>query len=260
MAIISGTTVYWTVSPRIVTIPYPVTEATIEDLQDTMLDLEASEEGMVWPHLRNLSGGESLGGGVSVGLTMVLQNAQVQFQGRTSPLESGAVSSDDSDGIRLYAVGGQFVTNGVARGDNVYNMTTGSIAAVLEVTDEQNLVCQQLTGGSRTTWLATDSYVIYENTQCNISGGNLAAVDDVGGEISPVLQSPNTNVVRASSSSATTTSQEELNAQVSDIHKAHFNRRAYDSIAKTITIYDTDKVTPIFVFDTDTNQEDISPQ
>lgn len=230
MAIIAGTVVTWTVSPRIITIPYPITEATIEDLQDTMLDLEATEEGMVWPHLRNLSGGESLGGGVTVGLTMELQNAQVQFQGRTTPLENGSVSSNDTTGTLLNAVGGQFVTNGVARGDNVFNMTTGSMAAILSVTDEQNLVSQQITGGTRTTWLSTDTYTIYENTQCNISGGNLAAVDDVGGEISPVLQSPNTNVVRASSSSATATSQEELNAQVTKLYQ----ERGLDSTAPVV--------------------------
>lgn len=210
MAIIAGVTVNWTVSPRIVQIPDPLVEATVEDLQDTMLDLEATEQGMLYPHLRNTSGGEDLGGGVSVGWTMELQNAQIQFEGRTVATESGAVSSNDTTGTLLNAVGGAFVTNGVTRGDTVFNNTTGSMATILSVTDNNNLVSQQITGGARTTWLNTDTYSIYQNVQCSITGGNVVAIDDVGGALSPVLQSPNTNVIRTSSSSATTQNQEAL--------------------------------------------------
>lgn len=210
MAIISGTIVAWHLSPRIITIPAPIIEATIEDLQDTLLDLEAQEEGMVWPHLRNTSGGESLGGGVSVGLTMELQNAQLQFEGRTVATENGTCTANDSTGTILTASGGQFVTNGVTRGNTVFNATTGSMGTVLSVTSETELISQQITGGARTTWVNTDLYSIYSNVQCNISGGNLVAVDDVEAELSPVLQSPNTNVVRTSSSSATLQNQELL--------------------------------------------------
>ena len=60
-----------------------------------------------------------------------------------------------------------------------------------------------LTGGSRNDWQIGDNASIYENEQIQITGGNLVAVDDVGADISPVLQSPNVNIVRASSSSAT---------------------------------------------------------
>lgn len=212
MAIIAGVTVNWSVSPRIIVIPIPLTEATIEDLQDTLLDLEASEEGMVFQYLRDTTGGEDLGGGTSVGFTMELQNAQVQFAGRTTAIEFGAVSSNDTTGTLLNAVGGLFVTNGVSRGDTVFNSTTGSMATILSVTDETNLVSQQITGGARTTWLNTDNYSIYRNVQCSIEGGNLVAVDGVGSTISPVLQSPNTNVIRTSASSATTQNQEQLEA------------------------------------------------
>lgn len=212
MAIISGTTVNWTVSPRIIQIPDPITEITITDLQDTLQALEDDEEGIIWPYLREMSGGEDLGGGTSVGFTMELQNAQVQFEGRTTATESGAVSSNDTTGTLLNATGGLFVTNGVSRGDTVFNNTTGSMGTILSVTDEQNLVSQQITGGARTTWLNTDTYSIYVNVQCSITGGNLVAVDDVDAALSPVLQSPNTNVIRTSSSSATLQNQEQLEA------------------------------------------------
>ena len=73
MAIIAGTTVAWNLSPRVITIPATETNVTVEDLQDTLLHLEDSEQRMIWPHLRETSGGEDLGGGVTVGLTMKLQ-------------------------------------------------------------------------------------------------------------------------------------------------------------------------------------------
>lgn len=46
--------------------------------------------------------------------------------------------------------------------------------------------------------------------QCNISGGNLVAIDDVGADISPIQPTAFTQVVLANSSSATLTEQEAL--------------------------------------------------
>jgi len=85
MAIIEGVTVDWRSSPRIITVPSPLTEITITDLQDTLLDIEDSDEGILWPHLRNTAGGEDLGGGVFVSLTMELQNAKLAFEARGGP-------------------------------------------------------------------------------------------------------------------------------------------------------------------------------
>ena len=200
------------VSPRVITVAAPSAEATLQDIHDTIVEYEDSSEGGQYPILILSAGGEDLGGSVSVGQTSTLQNAQLQFEGRTIVTESGAVSTSDTTGSLLNAVGGLFVTNLVSRGDTVFNNTTGSMATILEVTDETNLVSQVLSGGARTTWLNTDTYVIYENVQCTIDGGNLVAVDSVGASISSVLQSPNTNVVRSSSSSATTQNQAQQEA------------------------------------------------
>ena len=59
MAIISGVTIDFTLSPRVITIPTTETAVTITDLQDTLLDLEDDDEGILHPHLRNTSGGET---------------------------------------------------------------------------------------------------------------------------------------------------------------------------------------------------------
>lgn len=210
MTVRTDITMNWEVSPRIATIAAPSVELTIQDNHDTLASFEDSIVGHQHDNLISSAGKEDLGGSVSVGITSTLQNVQDQFEGRTTATESGAVSSNDTTGTLLHASGGLFVTNGVSSGDTVFNSTTGSMATILSVTDENNLVSQQITGGARTTWLNTDNYSIYENVQCTITGGNLVAVDDVDAAISPVLQSPNTNVIRTSSSSATIQNQTQL--------------------------------------------------
>ena len=212
MTIRSDITIDASVSPRIATVDAPSVEVTIQDLHDTLRDAEAAAVFIDEPPFINTAGLEDLGGGVAVGLTSTLQNTQVQFEGRTTPAENGSCTSDDSTGKVLNATGGQFQINNVERGFTVFNSTTGAMATVLSVASDIQLTSQVLSGGSRATWLNTDGYVLYDNVQCNISGGNLVAIDDVGASISSVLQSPNTNVVRTSSSSATLQSIEELQA------------------------------------------------
>lgn len=250
MAIISGTTVNWTLSPRIIIIPNTVTEVTITDLQDTLLDLEDDEAGIVWPYLRNMSGGEDLGGGVSVGYTMELQNAQLQFEGRTTPDDSGTCTTADSTGTTLIDSAATFITTGITRGQTVFNSTDGSMAAILEVVSETELTSQPLSGGTGNNWDLTDSYTIYPNVLCSISGGNLVAVDDVGASISPVFQSPNTSVIRTSASSATNTNSADLehssynNGVTIDVingvsgttHPTGTNRQPVDNLTDASTI------------------------
>ena len=210
MAIIAGTTINWAISPRVITIPAPVNELTIIDLQDTLTSLEDDVEGIVFNHLRNTSGGEILGGGVTVGWTMELQDAQVQFEARSTALDSGTCTTSDTNGVTLIDSAGTFITNSISRGDTVFNGTTGSMAAVLSVDSQTQLTCQVLSGGANAQWTSTDTYVIYDNQQCNISGGNISAVNALGNEISPVFESPNVNVVRTASSSATNSDAEAI--------------------------------------------------
>ena len=61
-------------------------------------------------------------------------------------------------------------------------------------------------------------------------------------------------------SAGTTVICENEGLKVGAIHKANFHRRKHDDVANTITIYDTDNVTPLFVFDADDGLTDITPQ
>jgi hypothetical protein len=106
----------------------------MQDLVDTARELESELGNLDDPSLLSAAGKEDLGGGVSVGITVTLNNARVAFEARLGP-----------------------------------------------------------------------SYV-----QCNISGGNLVAVDEAGATIPPVQPTAFTQIVLANSSSATLVDQELL--------------------------------------------------
>lgn len=226
MAIISGTTVNWALSPRVITISSPNTSVTIEDLQDTLLDLEDSEEGIIFPHLRNLSGGEDLGGGTTVGFTMELQNAQVAFEARTTITSSGTVTTANAAGTTLIDSGATFITDGVTAGATVYNTTDNSVATVISVDSETQLTMYALSQGTDNDWDSSDAYRVWNEVQCEVSGGNLVAVDGGGTPISPFFPTFGTQILRTSSSSATT-------QELADIQNMAFDNKVWIDQANT---------------------------
>ena len=65
---------------RIIDIPYGVTQVLIGDLISDIRDAEATDQGIVYGKIANASGKESLGSGVSVGITVaLLDNWQIRF-------------------------------------------------------------------------------------------------------------------------------------------------------------------------------------
>jgi hypothetical protein len=196
--------VYPYLNPRIVEVLDSSTDATVQEVVDAVRAWEDSDIGQHYPPLITAAGKEALGGGVTVGITATLLNTRLMFTARTAPLEGpGTCTTSDTTGTVLHATGGDFVNNGIYQGCTAYNYTTGSMAAVTEVISAIELHCFQITGGSSTEWTSGDSYYVYPNVQCNLTGGNIVAVDENGDEIPPVMQSPNVQVVRSSSSSAT---------------------------------------------------------
>lgn len=210
MAIIAGTTVNWALSPRVITIPLADTSITVDDLQDTLQDLEDDEAGMVWPHLRNTSGGEDLGGGVTVGLTIELQNAQVSFTPRTLNKSTGTVTSANAAGTILVDSAATFITDGVTPGATIINFTDLSATTLISVDSETQITHYPLADGTGNDWGISDVYKIWNEVQCEITGGNSVAIDGVGASISPIFPTFGTQVIKTSSSSATTSNQTAL--------------------------------------------------
>lgn len=198
--------VYPYLSPRIVEVLAPDTEISIQELVNLVRDWEDEDDNMSFDYIISAAGKEDLGSGVTVGITATLNNAQVMFTGRTTPIDDGVGRTCDAtniNGLQLYVDDADFISDGVTRGDIVYNATTGSMATITEVVDQYNINHLQLYGGANTQWTNGDNYVVYHNAQCNIDGGNLVAVDTSGASISSTLSSANVQIVRTSSSSAT---------------------------------------------------------
>ncbi len=203
MTVRNDITVDFTQSPRIILIQAPSTEITLQDLVDTLRNIEEEFLNLDDEHLVDASGKEDLGGGVRVGITAQLNNAQILFESRTSPLVTGTITTGDSEGTNLKDSSATFQTDGIYAGCTVFNRDTQAMATVKEVVSETELFHFPLSGGDSTEWISGDNYAVYPNVQCSVSGGNLVAVDADGNSISPILQSANVQVVKTSSASAT---------------------------------------------------------
>lgn len=205
MAVRDDITVRWDLSPRIVFVAAPSTNVTIQDLYDTLRDLEDEPPEMIYPSIISAAGKEDLGGGVSVGLTATLQNAVLAFEGRKLGTSSGTVTTADATGRVLTDSAATFITDGVVPGAWVVNQATGASATVLTVDSETQLTTDILEDGTDNEFGLGDDYKIWVETQCRVDGGNLVAVDENQNTISPILPTAGTQVVLTSSSSATLT-------------------------------------------------------
>lgn len=214
----SDLTTYWEEGPRLIEIADTSSEIVIQDLHDTLKsnteqagENDDSLDNMDDDPLIDSAGKEDLGGGVSVGITSTLQYSQVAFQSRLTPTSTGTVTTQDTNGTLLIDSAGTFQTDLVERGAVIVNFSDESITEVLKVLSETQLSCRVLRAGIGNTFEVNDSYKIWNIQQCDISGGNLVALDsDLSTPISPVFPTAFTQVVRTSSSSATLQNQEQL--------------------------------------------------
>lgn len=204
-------------SPRLVVVPDTDTSISAQELVDELRDWEDRPTSTDDDFIISAAGKEDLGGGQLVGITATLQNAQIHFQGRTTPrLTAEPVTTASANGTVCICAAATFVTDGVTRGDIVLNETTFGMATVLSVDSETQLTSLPLSGGSRNDWQVSDTVRVYNNQQCDVEGGNVVAVDENGGEISAILPSAFVQAVRTSSSSATL-------QELQDLQFASFN-------------------------------------
>ena len=204
MSFRSDITVDWAQSPRIIRVAAPSTEVVIQDLHDTLRRKEAQPwEGLPFPKIIDTFGKQELGGGVLVGLTAVLYNARLSFESRRTSIETGTITTPDANGITLIDSTALFITSGVMPGAWVVNMTDGSVATVLKVISQTQLITDGLGDGVDNQFGAADAYEVRNIVQCDVTGGNLVAVDAVGDPLAPVLPTAGTQVTKTASSSAT---------------------------------------------------------
>ncbi len=202
MAVRNDLTVDFRKSPRIIEVKAPSLNITIQDLYDTLRNIESKVENSVYPVLVSAGGKEPLGGASTVGITLTLKNAQLSFEPRDTPVSTGTATTANAAGDTLIDSAATFITDGVKFGDQVINCTDGSIAEVLTVDSETQLTHRPLKGGTENDWDVGDSYQIYNPVQATVSGGNLVAVDAGGSTISPIFPTAFVSVTIEKSSSS----------------------------------------------------------
>lgn len=201
MATRDDLSVRWDLSPRIITVAAPSVEITIQDLHDTLRDLEDEPANMIYPSIVSSAGKEPLGGGVTVGITTTLIDARLQFEGRPDPVIEGEIATLGSVNQTLVDDYATFISDGIEPGYIIENHTKDGYAEVVNVISETQLQTTIFSNGS--TIDPGDQYNIWQVIQCRVDGGNLVAEDAIGGELDPIFPSPFTQVIRTSSSSAT---------------------------------------------------------
>lgn len=194
----------WTQSPRLVFVSAPSTELIIQDLYDTLRRLEERPwEGISYPQIIEIAGKEELGGEVTVGLTAKLLNARLAFEARKTSTVFGMITTTDNTGQILTDSSATFITAGIESGAWVINLTDQSKATVLKVISQTQILTDILGDGADNKFEINDQYKIQNITQCEVSGGNLVAVDSNNNSISAILPTTGTQIVKTSSSSAT---------------------------------------------------------
>jgi len=83
MAVRNDLSIDWNVNPRIITVDAPSTEITMQDLLDTLRDLEASDPGRLYPSIVDGSGKEPLDSTTKNGITISILDARLGFEART---------------------------------------------------------------------------------------------------------------------------------------------------------------------------------
>ncbi|KKM76902.1 hypothetical protein LCGC14_1375390, partial [marine sediment metagenome] len=141
MAIRTDITVNFLVSPRLIEVEAPSTEVTIQDLYDTLREIEDDIQNLDDDFLISAGGKEPLGGGVLVGVTAELNNAQLLFETRRIVLESGTITGSGSPAVGSPTLelgsppltgtiandsSATFISNGVSRGDLIFNISDQS--------------------------------------------------------------------------------------------------------------------------------------
>lgn len=203
MAFRDDISVQYNLSPRIVRVAAPSTQLSIQDLHDTLRDIEDEPINMVYPDLIRTAGKEQLGAGVLVGLTSTLQNAKLAFDARKESVASGTITTGNNDGRLLIDSSATFISDGVEPGAWVVNLTDGSICSVVFVESETQILTDFLGDGYNNSFELGDNYKIWPIIQTEVSGGNLVAINANGDDFFAILPTAGTQVVRTSSSSAT---------------------------------------------------------
>lgn len=217
MPFLSDIRIEWFLSPRIIRVAAPTVQVSIQDLHDTLRELEQDPNNMIYPFILSTTGKQVLGPGVFVGLTSSLQNARIAFDARKVSVATGTITTTDSTGVNLLDSTATFITDGLEPGAWIVNITDQSIASAVNIVSETQILTDTLGDGYDNQFTSGDVYKIWPVIQMEVAGGNIVAVGSDGySELDAILPTAGTQVVRTSSSSATL-------SELQDIQFSSFN-------------------------------------
>jgi hypothetical protein len=209
-------------SPRIAEVASPSIELLLQDYVDTTRPFESSFRAMSHTFLASAGGKDDLGGGKLVDITMTQENVKLAFEARTTPAETGQVTTGSvtptqQGEISFTDTNADFTTAEVARGSLVINFTDRSIADVVAVESSDTLTTRTLVNGIDDTFAVSDFYQVFNVTQMVVQGGNLVAVDDLDATTNAILPTAFSQVIVTLSSSGTIAGLPDLEADIAAI-------------------------------------------
>lgn len=147
MAEITGVTIDFASSPRIVNIPDSAGDVTIQDVIDTLSAKQAEPNNLVYPGLMvnaDTAGKQTLSTTKKVGLTLTLNNAQLKFPDQAGPayvikrvIDGNIVAVDDA-GNPIEPLASSDFTNWKTEADTSAALVEGSSGG-FDTTDRGNL-------------------------------------------------------------------------------------------------------------------------
>ncbi len=225
-------------TPRIIRVPIADGDTiTLQEIIDQSRVIEEEPQNTAYERIVLAAGKTDLGGGISTGITGTLQNAQLEFEARTTPISTGtATAGGDSD--TLVASGSTFQADGVLRGAWIVNFTDGSIGSVRTIDSEQQLTTTLLVEGASNDWATSDTFKIWNILQVEVSAGNLVAKDANDLSIDSIYTSFGNQVVRTGDTSASINASQATSLTI--IQKILQNKTITDPDTGILTVYDDD--------------------
>jgi len=194
MAVRTDFTFDFGVSPRIITIADPSVTVTVQDLYDTLADQQALIQNIDDLILIKAAGKAALGGSKFTGVTVTLQDCQIAFEERTTPVDTGTATTANAAGTTLIDSAATFQTTGILKGDIIVNFTDQSMASVLTIDSELQITHTVLSGGTDNDWDVPDAYGIYRVAVCTVTDGDLVAIDSGASALDPIFPTFGTRV------------------------------------------------------------------
>ena len=117
MAIRNDITVDFLASPRIVTVASPSTSLLIQDLLDTLRDIEDNTPNMGYPSLVSATGKNFITVGLNEAITLKLLNAKLAFEARPGPtlaectVSGGSLLAEDDMQASIWPIEGTNFTS-----------------------------------------------------------------------------------------------------------------------------------------------------